>query len=466
MRRIIAAAFLFLPLMLHGASYVDIISNAETRSAAAAEALLQRDAGLIATAGMEVEEGADLSFSIQAEPLYEDSSAVRLSELGFSAVIEDTSLSASLPFGVSYDGSAAFVSPSASVSHAFDWGRDDDLLESMQIESSRLSVDREYSAAMLSIRSNVISVMGSLLLNEASSIRAEEELSDFLRDRSDALVLGSYAEGSLLDEAQLLEIRRAEDTLAILDLERSELEKRFMRLAGAEWTGVEGIPFPSFPDILSTEGSSELRMAELQASIAEEELLLAESGLSPSRLVVDASVSGTAYFGERPLMGGMRLSDSVSVDGGLEWEGKEWTVSASGGGSWERDGGFSPSLTIGAAWHDAGLSESEDLEIRGLRNTALIRRADYLEERRSFEEEGNALWNRILSWQRDWAEAEAEMSYLKASHDNLSQMLDRGLITAEKLHDSAVEIEALEHEMDALLLDGLSLQAEAEMHLL
>ena len=58
------------------------------------------------------------------------------------------------------------------------------------------------------------------------------------------------------------------------------------------------------------------------------------------------------------------------------------------------------------------------------------------------------------------------MSYRRASHDNLSQMLDRGLITAEKLHDSAVEIEALEHEMDALLLDGLSLQAEAEMHLL
>ncbi len=461
--------YLFIVLLLSAqllgaASYSDMIAAAENNGPDAAGARLAYEAGLISIAESELDDTTDYSLAFSADPLSEiDDGILRISELSFSAVLpdDDTTITASIPAGIRYDGRGAVLSPYASVSHTFDWGHDDEIQKDLQTEALKLSTERQYETDMLSIRQSVISMISELLSNERSMLSDQETLRDIDREISDSLVLGIMTEDSILYEELMLEKKRAEDSVEIGKREKEELLLRFRTLTGLDWDGADDIPEPVFPDVLSAEVSSAVSEAELELMIAEEDVLLEESDQNPRRLTIGGSAGGNAEVAEGLYSITGTREDPIYLEGTIGWEGDDWSVSASGGGRWDYRFDFTPSLSLSASWH-SGTSESDELRLRSLRNTARIRSDDYYDARRSFDEDKEDIWGRMLSWQRDMAELESETDYRNALYEMILVKYERGLATGEDVHDAELDIRLLDFDRDILLLEGLLLQNEAE----
>ena len=467
MRYFLAVAFLLVPSLLTGTTFDTIIRSTEETSVQAEQARLRYESGLISIEQAEIEDGTSYSVSMAVSPLENRSRIISVSDLSFTATLpdDDTSITASIPFSISYDGSGALVSPSASVSHVFDWGLDDDNLKTLQNASSRISVDREYSSDLLSLRMSVINAVSQLLSNEKSLLEEEEALRDLQREMESALRLGLMNESSLSYMEAMLSIRRSEDRIDILNMEKDELAERYRNLTGLEWDGVEAIPDPVFPD-LSVSVSSALEAADLYARIAEEQYQLELSRQNPRRLTIGAAAGGNAYLGDDLGKAGIEAGNSISVSGEAGWEGREWSFGISGGGTWDEDYSFYPELTISGRWRNNTASKSDELTLRTLQNESIMRRSEYLDQKRSFEEESNDLWGRVISWKRSWAELEAETEYSNAMLENARIRLERGLARQEDLHDAQHEVMLLDYDRNILLLEGLSLEAEIAMHIL
>ena len=463
MVRLMLALLLCVPSVLHALPYADIIEAAENGPDADG-AELAYEAGLISVAQSALDDTVDYSISFAADPLSEmDDGILRISELSFTAILpdDDTTITASIPSGLRYDGRGAVLSPSASISHTFDWGHDDDRLRDLQTEALRLSVERQYGTDILSIRRSVISLISDLISNERELLSSQEELRDIDREINDSLKLGIITEGSIVYEELMLERKRAEDSIGIGEREKEELLLRFRTLTGLEWDGADDIPEPIFPDVLSAEVSSVVSEAELELLIAEEDVLLEESDQNPRRLTIGGSAGGNAEVAEGLYsITGIR-EDPIYLEGTIGWEGDDWSVSASGGGRWDYRFDFNPSLSLAASWH-SGTSESDELRLRSLRNTARIRSDDYYDARRSFDEDKEGIWGRMLSWQREMAELEAETDYRNALYEMILVKYERGLATGEDVHDAELDIRLLDFDRDILLLEGLLLQNEAE----
>lgn len=463
-RLFIALFFLIIPSSAYSASYDGIMAVMENESQDAAGLELSYEAGLISIAESELDDTVDYSVSFAADPLADmDDGILRINELSFGVVLpdDDTTISASVPSGIRYDGRGAVISPSLSISHTFDWGHDDEKLKNLQTEALRMSVGRQYGTGKLSIRQNTISLMIEIISNEKSIEESREMLRDIDRDISDSISLGITTEGSLIYQELMLERKRSEDSLRISEREREELLLRYSALTGLSWDGLTDIPEPVFPEILSVISSSSVNEAEVEMLIAEENVLLEESQQNPKRLTIGGEAGGSAEIAEGlyPLTG--TREDALKLGGTVGWEGNDWSLSATGGGTWDHDFSFTPSLAFYASWR-SGTSESDDLRLRSLRNEARIREDDYRDALRSFEESREDLWGRMLSWERESAELEAEASYKRSLYEMALVKHERGLAAAEDVHDAEMELHLLDFDHDILLLQGLSLQAEAE----
>ncbi len=451
---------LFLQLFaVHSASYDEIMSSSLSGSYLAEEAEIRHSAGLISISEAELDDEIMLGAELSVSPLLNNMEAVSVDDLSFSFTSpdSDTKFSASLPFAIAYDRSGGYLSPSASFRHVFDWGHDDDELEDLQVEVLRLSVSREYEEDMLSLERSVISILTELLTNEKDIKEAREALSDAQAEESDAVTLDLMSEDSLAFLELQLARERAEDTLLILERERNALVLRYHSLTGLEWDGVEDIPDPSFPDILAFTTSSAVDEARLQAEIAKEEVLVTESLQKPERLVTGLDASSMIEMGQ----GWDSTSSPLSLSASIGWEGDSWSLIASGGGNWDADFAFSPQLTITASWEN-GSSESDDLTLRSLRNTARMRSVEAANARREFQESSEDLWSSIVRWEREKAELDADVRYQNAFCEMQELKYERGLITQEELEDSSDELSSLLLELDIKKLEGLALEAEAE----
>lgn len=457
-----ALIIMLLPAFLNAASFSDIMTAAQAHGTAVSSAAEEYESGMIGAYLAALDDKPSFTVSAAVSPLEDDISSVNVSDLSFSAVLPDgdTTMRASIPMVVSYDGSSADFSPSLSAEHVFDWGHGDDALQDLQSAQLRLSAEAGYRSSLLSFRSRVISAISSILSSDLSIADAEENLRDLEKEMSDAVALGNITEGSILHEELLLEIRRAEDTLDNLDKERNARLFVFSNLTGLEWDGVDDIPLPAFPDILSAESSSSLDSAAIEARIASENLLIAESELSPSKLTVGGNVSSLVHAGSGT------GDEGIAVTGTAGWSGRSLSISVSGGGTWDRDWAFTPSLTITGSWTSNPAGERERLELRQLMNEAVLKRNDLREAEDSFAEEGADIWNRILSWQMEWDEMEAEIGYREVLLGNIRTRYSRGLAAEEDVHDAEHLLFTLGLERSILALSGLSLEAEAEMHIL
>lgn len=454
------AVFLLLLLSassLFSASFDEVVSLALTASPDAEAAELNHEAMLLDIMEAELDDVYDFSVETAISPLSDGMDSIDVQSLSFSMISPDdnTSLTASVPFSIYYDGSGGDVFPSFSVSHVFDWGYTDDVLEDLQAEALRISASHTYDADRAAIKRSILSLAREILSNECSMLEAEMALHDAASELDDSIALEIVTEGSVgYLELELAE-RRAEDLISIYEEEESELLARYIAYTGDEWSGISGIPMPEFPDVTSVAVSSALEEAIIDSRIAEEEVLIAESEYNPMRMTAGASAEGGISLGNASEIPIASLYGSV----GLEVD--DFSIFAEGGGEWDQDLQFIPSLTLLASWR-SGNDESEEIALRSLRNNARIRASEASDARRDFEESKDDIANQIMDWRRDWSEMEAEIRYRTALAELSEEKLERGMISADEMDDIATELDVLMLERDILLLDGHILAAEAE----
>ena len=370
-----------------------------------------------------------------------------------------------MPFTVGYDGQGAMLGPEIALYHTFDWGTDDEELKRLEAGRARLSTERVYNETLIAADRTVISLIISILNNERSMIETEEEIRNLKKDLSDELALETLSEDSIIFIEEKLAIARAENELAVLKREHRYLEERFLTLTGMEWEGITDIPSPVFPDISGVPSSLEEYYYDME--IAREEYNIAESENNPMYLRLGASADSSLYLGTGLMNDGVRsFNDSVTAQGLIELTAGEWSLSASGGGTWTERNSFSPALSIGASWTRDTESELDDLELRTLLNDALIAANDYSDRKREFDEEREELIYSILSWQRSFSSNEGDIEYQKALSEYRKALYERGLGTEEELHDAETSEELMLMERDILLLEGLQLALDAKEYAL
>ena len=116
------AVFLLLLLSassLFSASFDEVVSLALTASPDAEAAELNHEAMLLDIMEAELDDVYDFSIETGISPLSDGMDSIDVQSLSFSMISPDdnTSLTASVPFSIYYDGSGGDVFPSFSVSH-------------------------------------------------------------------------------------------------------------------------------------------------------------------------------------------------------------------------------------------------------------------------------------------------------------------------------------------------------------
>lgn len=465
-RRFLFTILLLIPFTLSGTSYQEIISQARKNSIDIANAELTYESGMLSVQRLEAADKAGYSASLRVSP-YDYDDAVSVEELGASYISPDgnTELSVGMPFTVGYDGHGAMLGPEIALYHTFDWGTDDDELKRLEAGRARLSTERVYNETLIAADRTVISLIISILNNERSMIEAEEEIRNLKKDLSDDLALEALSEDSIIFIEEKLAIARAENELAVLRREHRYLEERFLTLTGMDWDGITDIPSPVFPDISGVPSSLEEYYYDME--IAKEEYNIAESENNPMYLRLGASADSSLYLGTGLMNDGVHsFNDSITAQGLIELTAGEWSLSASGGGTWTERNSFSPALSIGASWTRDTESELDDLELRTLLNDALIAANDYSDRKREFDEEREELIYSILSWQRSFSSNEGDIEYQKALSKYRKALYERGLGTEEELHDAETSEELTLMERDILLLEGLQLALNAKEYAL
>ena len=125
---------MLLPAFLNAASFSDIMTAAQTHGTAVSSAAEEYESGMIGAYLASLDDKPSFTVSAAVSPLDDDLSSVDIGDLSFSAVLPDgdTTIRASIPMRVSYDGSSADFYPSLSAEHVFDWGHGDDALMDLQ----------------------------------------------------------------------------------------------------------------------------------------------------------------------------------------------------------------------------------------------------------------------------------------------------------------------------------------------
>ena len=457
MKHIAFLLALLLPFSISAASYSDIMNVAEEMSIEEKNAAISYESSLLSASLLDKEDEMGYSVSLRAEPFqYDDAISITALDASFIFPDEDTEISASIPFDVKYSGKGALLHPSLSLSHRFDWAHDDKRLSSLEAEYARFTAQENYDRAISSFRKNMISLMIALLENERDMKEAEETLSDLKKDFSDSVYLRTVTEGTVLYKELELLISRAEGSLSALKEEREYLEWRYTSYTGLEWDGVDDIPDAVFP---SLEGESpSVKEAYYEMEIASEEYLVEKSRIKPLNLTLGGDVSSTVGIGE---LISSSAEENLKAGLSLALNTDEWNVEVSGGGSWDRNYSFTPSLSIGAVWSRNTEKDSDTVTLKRLMNDALSASNGYQKALIDDYDEKESLLSSILSWKRSYADAEDECAYRRAMLEYQEELYKRGLGTEEDLSDASLEAETAEYDLKIAKLNGLSLMLDA-----
>lgn len=425
----------------------------------ALSASLSYSDGLLRIEESETDDVFDIEVAASVSPIdsFTENPTATVNDISLSVTTpdDDTTITAGIPFSVRYDGEASAIHPSLGITHTFDYGHDDRLLEDLENEALRLSVESEHSSDIHALRRTLITLLSDILNAERTIAEREADLDDIETEMENALALSLTTTDSLTYREMEIERQRAEDSLSAARRSYGELTARYRSLIGIGWDGVEDIPEPVFPDITAPSEPSRLKEAIIQAEIAEEEALIRESELNPERFTIGGTAEGTKAFGKAI------EDDSISVIGTLSFESGGWTLSASGGGTIVYGEPFQPSLTISGSWR-SGNREADDIELRSLRNTALIMRAEASDIRRETEETILSLQSRISEWRAEDEEMDAEIRYRAALVEMAEMKLERGMITADELDNERLLLSTALIDKNIHTLEGLALQSEAE----
>ena len=436
----------------------EVLLHASEHSRSAESYRLSYENGLLSARSEALDDEMVYSIALEASPLHEDMTGVDVGALSFSLTTpEETEIQLRSPFMMRYDGSGGVYHPGASVSHTFDFGHDDDYLRSLRNRASVLSTERTYRSAILSIRRSVLDMASSIYSADLQIRMEEKELSDLEREMEESLQLGIMSPDSAAASEYDLAIRLSEDNIASLGRQKELQCEAFRSLTGLEWEPFDEIPEPVFALDSLIGSNSEVEEARILSEAASEAYLVEYSDQHQRKLTVGLDAEGT-------LSGEDLLHETgAGLSGSIGWNGGNWSLSLSGGGSWERGGEeFIPFITVGGTWHSDTTDREDDLYLESLANEELLLRNEYLETLSQYREDLLDAVSAIAEWQAGRERQDNEIAYRRAVFEERSSLYERGLAAKRDVEDASFELGMAEAELDIMKLEGLSLSLSLE----
>ena len=459
MKALAILLILILPISAGAAELEEVLLAAQQGSRDAESYRLSYENSLLSLRSDALDESASYSLELEASPLSEGVDGISVGSLSFTAVTpdEDTSVSVRSPFTIMYDGSGSTYYPGFSVSHSFDFGHDDELLKDLQIEASRISTERTYRSALLSMQRSVLDISASIYSIDLEIEEEERSLEKARREMEEDLELRIISAGSVDAVERDLSIRLSEDNIASLERQKEILAGSFQALTGLEWEPYSSIPEPSFASIYSWDGNSEVEEARLLSEVAGEAYLVEYSEQHPRQLSLSLDADGTIRQKE-----GME-ADEAGAMATVGWDSGNWALYVSGGGRWQNaERRIVPSITIGGSWHSDSTGRKDALYLETLANERLLRQNEYMITLSDYREDLVSVLSDIAAWQASRERQGNEIEYRKAVASQAEAFYSKGLMTEEELSDAAFALHKAEAELGVMKLEGLSLSLSLE----
>ena len=455
--------FLLLSRALASADLSDVLSYASGESIEAENYRISYENSLLSIRSSELPDSAEYSVSFSAMPLHDEIGGVSVDELSFSAVTpdDDTVITLQVPFSVSYDRSGSLYHPGIGISHTFDFGHDDEAYEELQNAASRLSTERTYRSAIISIKRSVLDLSSSIYSVDLQIEEEERNLSKLRKEKEEDIGLGIIGQDSIEAAEYDIAIKLAKDNIASLVRQRNIYTESFDTLTGLEWEPYDFVPDPVFLPYQHIDGNSETEEAKLLAEAASEAYLVEYSSQHPEKLSFSLAADSTLNQSKALTAEGLDISATARYDSDA------WSFYLTGGGAWE--GGFqsfSPSLSIGGSWKSKTSERQDELYLEMLANERLLKQNEYVVALSDYREDMISMVSSITAWQAERERQDNEIEYRKALLEQQRIFYGKGLAVQDDVSDAEFELRKAEMELIIMKLEGLSLSLSLEYLLL
>ena len=444
---------------LSAASLDQVLSHVSAESISAENYRISYENNLISIQSSELDESVEYAVQFETLPLQGSGEGIDIPSLSFSVTTpdDDTSITLSMPFSASYDGSGSIYHPGIGISHTFDFGRDDEYLEDLQNAASRISTERTYSSSILSIQRSVLELSASIYSAELQADEERRELAELERDKAEDIELGIITPGSVEADEYDISIKLSEDNIASYERQLRIYTESFKALTGLDWEPYDSVPEPSFPSSFLFDGNSEVEEYRVEAEAAREAYLVEYSSQHPQKLSLSLDADGTVSYED------VLSSDGIEVTATAGWESGGWSVYLSGGGSWSReDGGFVPSIAIGGSWRSDTQDRQDELYLDMLSNESLLRQNEYIVALSDYREDMLSIISDITDWQAERERKANDIEYRTAMLERQRILFSRGLAVSDDVSDAEFELEKAERKLEIIKLEGHSLMLSLE----
>lgn len=469
----VGLCLLLLSPILSATGYDEILASAMERSYTMKNAELTHQNNLLQQQSNDLEDEPVWDVTVSATPFSSNDitkDGFRLTGLTTSVTLPNdgnTKISISSPLSVGYGQGAFTISPTASVSHKFDFNAfDDDMLDDLNSSYNHLSTEKSYMEARYSFAKSVVQMLSQIVGLEKNIRSLEYQVEKADKDLSDQIALRLTNENSITYQRACLDLERNRSTLATYRDQLESAKKQFETSTGLVWDGVDDIPEPELLLESFEQGNTGVMIAGLDASIASQKVEQQEKLMNPSALTLSGA-AGFDYYNDAAQKTGVasmldkNAENRIKADVGVTYSGRNWSVGATLGASTHPlNVNITPSLTITGSWTSDNSSEKDRLELERLRNEAIKANNSYLDSLTNYNINAMSLSNSIMSYQFEYRQMEDDIEYYQAALDFEKALFEKGLNTQQDVDDAAFNLELAGYDRTITLLKGMELEYE------
>lgn len=442
--------------MLYATSIDEIFSAAEKNSLTVKNAILTYNNNKLSEKANNVDDKVGVTVSTGNLSYDHGSTNIGLSPSVEVTLPNDgkTVIKAGMGFNAKTDGSLYSYSPSASVSHTFDFSYTSDNLEAYNDSISAIQTESVYYQSLNSFRRSVLNQVKTLLNTELQIKKLEKSISDTETNINNNVELQVYSKNSVTYKKAMLELNKSKASLESTKEQYETAKNRFKTAFGIEWTGLEELSAVSVSFTPSASGNSDVVLSSISAEIASENIKIKESALKQNALRLTGGVNSSIIdtnsvnYSVSPYVNAAYNIDNISLSSSLN-------------ASVVNDK-FEPALSLAFTWKNKTSDEKDKIELEKLNNSLVKAQNDYQQKLIDYSDSVTALYQKIESYQTSLKDWQINKEYNEELLKLEEELLALGMSTEQKVNDIKFDMECEEAEYQMLCIDGLILNLEIE----
>lgn len=348
---------------------------------------------------------------------------------------------------------------SATVYHNFLLGDYSNNENSLNSELTRLRADQAYKNGEISFKKNVYNYVSSIILNEKSQRDIEKKIVDQEKTIKDSLALGYITKDSLSYRQNNLILKTFKDSLENIQFQKESLLKNFKEYTGIDYVQVDEVREPNL-EIKDSQNNNSIsvQLATINKELKNNKIAQVEKKKTQSYINVGGRV-------DRPYPKTILevKNEDMSVAAEATYNANNFSVNAGTQVNIDfSNNTVKPGFSVGGTWTNNTTNESDNIQNQlneNELNSAIIALNSTIQSQQLNK---LTLNSQITNWKSQYNQL---MDNIKFKEDDLKikeEMFTLGLSSQKELDDLAFEIEQLNYDKKALLIDGLSIELDIE----